>query len=114
MFTIDEGNFETKTSGEQFIECMKSSKTKEVISKLGTGKNKWENWQKWNFDIKIREGGSVTLNALHVAIVMQNSEVCNHILDQQDINDFVKAKVTPLTPNALPPQQVCTVRYFIK
>ena len=42
----------------------------------------------------IRGGGCVNLNALHVAIVMRNIEVVNHILDQEDnIKSYVDQEV---------------------
>ena len=68
-----------KDKSKKFIECLKTSKTKEVLEKLG---QEWNNWQEWKFEIAIRHGGSVTLNALHVAIIMQNTKVSDQMLSQ--------------------------------
>ena len=79
------------THGERYIELLKRSKTGEINANLND-KN-WSNWREWKFAINIRAGGSVKLNALHVAIVMQNKAVISHILHQNDLKDYLKAKV---------------------
>ena len=85
-------NLETEQEkGMAFIKCLKTSKTKEILKLIQD--REWENWRDWEFVIDIRGGGTVRLNPLHVAIIMQNEPVTSHILDQKDVQGLAKAKV---------------------
>ena len=70
---------------------LKKSKTREILANLND--EKWTDWRDWKFVINIRAGGSVKLNALHVAIIMLNKDVVSHILNQKDLKDYIKVRV---------------------
>ena len=80
-----------KEECEKYIEHLRKSEGKHATSHLKTHS---PNWREWRFEVGIRGGGCVTLNALHVAIIMRNIEVVNHILDQEDnIKSYVDQEV---------------------
>ena len=63
-----------KSDGTQAISCLSPQNV---------------DWKSWIFEVKIRGGGQVKLNVLHVAIIMRNMDVIEHILQQVDIKPFV-------------------------
>ena len=78
--------------GLNFIKCLKTSKTTELLDKLVEDKE-FGNWRSWEFTIEIGGGGCVKLNALHVAIIMQNEPVTSHMLNQGNPTSIAMAKV---------------------
>ena len=78
--------------GLNFIKCLKTSKTTELLDKLVEDKE-FGNWRSWEFTIEIGGGGCVKLNALHVAIIMQNEPVTSHMLNQGNPTSIALAKV---------------------
>ena len=67
---------------QEFIHFLKTSKNKKLKELLeNCQKHEWKNWL---FEVEIRTGGQVNFNALHVAIVMQNMDVIDHLLDKED------------------------------
>ena len=67
---------------QSFIHFLKTSKTKSLITLFAN--NTPDLWKNWEFETDIKTGGSVTFNVLHVAIIMQNKEVIDHILEEND------------------------------
>ena len=67
---------------QSFIHFLKTSKTKSLLRLFAN--NTPDLWKNWEFETDIKTGGSVTFNVLHVAIIMQNKEVIDHILEEND------------------------------
>ena len=83
---------------QEFIHFLKTSKNKKLKELLESCKK--HEWKNWLFEVEIRTGGQVIFNALHVAIVMQNMDVIDHLLDKEDM-DYINAQVSQDTTEVL-------------
>ena len=83
---------------QEFIHFLKTSKNKKLKELLESCKK--HEWKNWLFEVEIRTGGQVIFNALHVAIVMQNMDVIDHLLDKEDM-DYINAQVSHDTTEVL-------------
>ena len=77
---------------EEFIKLLKRNKTWSACEII---KNFMGSWENWSFTMEIREpeGGAITVNVLHVAIIMQNSKLIDAILNSKVSSEFLHQRV---------------------
>ena len=78
---------------KELIRCLRKQYTSKACGLID--KDEKMAWKNWLYVAHLREGGSVKLNVLHVAIIMQNSPLIDCILKSQANNDFLHNHVEP-------------------